>query len=123
MKNYSKVQKDYLAAKKNLEVIKEQSENWTKKWLKQNALSDLTSAYEIENDDIFETWSKGNAEFEETLGISKVKEMLNITEENLINWSLNKVKKDLPKVTYQTLLKGMKQYKIRCELIELALKL
>jgi hypothetical protein len=122
MRKYSKAQEAYMLAVANVDVLTEQSKTWSENWLQAHNLSELKSPYTIEDDALFEKWAIESSLYEESIGLTEAEDLKNQAEQNLINWGLSKVKKDLPKGIYKTLLRGIKQYKIRQELIELTLK-
>ena len=128
MRKYSRAQEAYLLAVANLDTIREQSKAWSRNWLDTHGLTELKSPYQIEdteatdNDALFTAWAIENAAFEESIGISEAEDLKKQAEQNLIDWGLSKVKKDLPSGIFETLLRGIEQYKIRQQLIELTLK-
>lgn len=128
MRKYSKAQEAYMFATANLDILKEQSKAWSRNWLDAHGLTGLKSPYEIEdteaidNDELFCAWVVENVAFEESIGMVEAEALKKQAEQNLIDWGLSKVKKDLPKGIYATLMRGIEQYHIRQELIELTLK-
>jgi hypothetical protein len=122
MRKYSKAQEAYMLATANLDIIRDQSKEWSKNWLQTHNLAELKSPYQIEDDALFEKWAVEVSDYEKSIGLYQSEDLKSQAEQNLIDWGLSKVKKDLPKGIYATLMRGIKQYKIRQELIELTLK-
>jgi len=130
-KKYSKAQEVYMLAKAHLEVLETQEKVADHQYIIDNGIKNPDGSipeqiYCIEDDEIFE---KANEEFGKVLDktglwneILEARKLLKEAEQNLIDWGLLKVKKDLPPGIYTTLLKGMKQYEIRQKLIELTLR-
>jgi hypothetical protein len=122
MRKYSKAQEAYMLAVANVDVLKDQSKEWSKNWLQTHELTELKSPYAIEDDELFEQWAVESSVYEESIGLTEAENLKQQAEQNLINWGLSKVKNDLPVGIYATLMRGIEQYHIRQELIELTLK-
>ena len=131
MRNYSKYQKTYLLAKANLEVLEEQEKEIEHNYIIANKIKNIDGSipervYCIGDENIFDKANADVSKITEDSGlwneILGAKELLKKEEEELIKWGINRVKKDLPNKTYETLLKEMKVYATRCKLIDLSLK-
>jgi hypothetical protein len=132
-RKYSKAQNLYMLAKANLETLEAEEKSLEHKYIIDNGIKNPDGSipdliYCIEDEQIFNQVNEAFGKITEDSGlwteILEARELLKQAEENLINWGLTIVKKDLPKATLETLIRGMKhQYKIRLEMIELTLKL
>jgi len=122
MRKYSKAQEAYMLATASLDVLKDQSKEWSKNWLQAHNLAELKSPYQIDDDALFEKWAVEISEYEKSIGLYAAEDLKSQAEQNLIDWGLSKVKKDLPSGIFETLMRGIKQYKIRQQIIELTLK-
>lgn len=133
MRNYSKAQEVYLLAKATLETLEAQEKELECKYIIDNGITNPDGStperiYCIENEVTFDKANEATAAMAEASGlwteILEARELLKQAEQNLIDWGLAIVKKDLPRAAYDTLIQGAAwQYKVRQELVELTLKL
>lgn len=132
MRKYSKAQEAYMLAKAHLETLENQEKELERQYIVKNGIKNPDGSiperiYCIEGEDIFNKANEETAKIAEEIGlwaeILEAREMLKQAEQNLIDWGMSRVKKDLPKGTFETLQRGIKQYGIRQKLIDLTLKL
>lgn len=132
MIKYSKAQEVYMLAKAHLETLEDQEKELERQYIIDNGIKNPDgsipdSIYCIDDDETFNRVNEATAKIAEEIGlwaeIQEAREMLKQAEENLINWGLSIVKKDMPKSLFQTLQNGLNRYKIRKQVIDLTLKL
>lgn len=132
MIKYSKAQEVYMLAKAHLEALEDQEKELERQYIADNSITNPDGSipdqiYCIDDKETFDRVNEGFAKMTEDNGlwdeILEAREMLKQAEENLINWGLSIVKKDMPKSLFQTLQNGLNRYKIRKQVIDLTLKL
>lgn len=132
MRKFSKAQETYMLAKDHLETLEEQESKLDHQYIIDNNIKNPDGSTPefidcIEDDEVFEKANENFSIIVEYSGlwaeILEARRILKQAEQNLINWGFTVVKNDLPRDTFNTLQRGMSQYKIRQKMIELTLKL
>lgn len=132
MKKHSKAQKVYMLAKAHLETLEDQEKELERQYIAENDIKNPDGSiperiFCIDDEEAFDRANKATAQMAEESGlwdeILEARELLKQAEENLINWGLSIVKKDLPKNAFETLQRGRAKYTIRKKLIDLTIKL
>jgi aspartate/methionine/tyrosine aminotransferase len=132
MRKYSKAQNFYLLAKAHLETLEAQEEELDRQYIINSGITNPDGStperiYCIEDVETFDRANEALAKTLEESGlwaeILEARQLLKKAEQNLIDWGLGRVKKNLPAGVFETLQRGMKQDKVRQKLIDLTIKL